>query len=585
MLVASRLFGSKERAAGLAWLRAGFLLFAIVLGIIHTWAAISSDSMNADGIAYLDVADAYLRQDWSTAINPVWSPLYSWVLAVALAIFRPTMFQEFGLVHLVNLAIYIVALLSFELFWRQLDAWRQLRAAHSVALPAWAWWSLGYTLFIWISLSLIELWAVTPDMLTAALIFLAAALIVRLRLQGGRWLWFLLLGLVLGLAYLSKAIMFPLAFVFLAVALLTAPNWRQALPRVLAALVVFLLAGGPYIAAISQAQGHFTFSEAGTLTYLRHVNGIPYPHWQGGTPGFGTPEHPSRRILDNPPVYEFGEPIGGTYPISYNPAYWYSGATIPFNVTQQLQALLNNGLYYFDLFFRQQGVLLFGVILFYLLSRSRTQLSFTWLLDNARRWGLLFPALAAFGLYAIVYAEGRYLGAFVLLFWSDLLANARLPEQAPLTEQASRHLMNLVTLLMVGFLLANVVAFNLEGYGRLSVQGAPAQAAAPAPRPVEVAQVLWQLGLEPGDRVGVIGYGFDSFWARLARVKIVAEMFEWEAGDMWRDPAQQREVLQAFAATGAGAIVAEYVPASASLPGWRQVGGSSYYIYLLEDGQ
>ena len=29
--------------------------------------------------------------------------------------------------------------------------------------------------------------------------------------------------------------------------------------------------------------------------------------------------------------------------------------------------------------------------------------------------------------------------------------------------------------------------------------------------------------LEFGDEVAVIGYGFDSFWARLAKVKIVAE--------------------------------------------------------------
>jgi hypothetical protein len=58
------------------------MLLAILLGVVHAWAAISSHSMNADGIAYLDIGDAYLRGDWANAINPVWSPLYSWILGL-----------------------------------------------------------------------------------------------------------------------------------------------------------------------------------------------------------------------------------------------------------------------------------------------------------------------------------------------------------------------------------------------------------------------------------------------------------------------------------------------------------------------
>jgi hypothetical protein len=72
--------------------------------------------------------------------------------------------------------------------------------------------------------------------------------------------------------------------------------------------------------------------------------------------------------------------------------------------------------------------------------------------------------------------------------------------------------------------------------------------------------------VEQGDKVAVIGYGFGSFWARLARVQIVAEMLGWQADDFWLgDPALQSEVVQAFAGTGARAIVAEKVPSYATL--------------------
>jgi hypothetical protein len=83
--------------------------------------------------------------------------------------------------------------------------------------------------------------------------------------------------------------------------------------------------------------------------------------------------------------------------------------------------------------------------------------------------------------------------------------------------------------------------------------------------------------------VGVIGYAFDSYWARLARVQIVAEMFSWEAYPYWLgNEAKQVEVIQAFHSTGAQAVVAEKVPDFISPIGWQQVGQSNYFIYLLD---
>ncbi len=570
---------SRSRSLRRSWITASFWLLALVLATLHTWAAIHSNSMNADGIAYLDIGDAYLRGDWQTAINPVWSPLYSWILGTVMALVQPPMVWEFALVHLVNLAIFLLTFLCFEFFWRQLNDYRKQRSAASGhSLPDWAWLVLGYALFFWMAFEQIAIWAVTPDMLMAAFVLLAAGLIVRIRAGRDGWLSFILLGLVLGFGYLAKAIMFPLAMVFLVVSLFSTGSIRWTARRTGVALLVFLLVSLPFIVAISRSHGSVTFGEAGTITYLRYVNGIPYPHWQGESDDFGAPVHPSRVIFADPPIYEFGDPIGGTYPISYNPIYWYEGAAIQFEPALQLKAVLSNVLYYFDLFLREQGGLAAGALLLYLIGSRPVRRM------HLRRWLLMLPALAAFLIYALVYVEGRYVGVFVLLFWSDLLANARVPD-SPLAPKIVRA----VSVIVIGFMLANLVAFNLEGYGRLAEGSSAAlQEEAPPARPFEVALALRQSDVPPGSRVGVIGYGFDSYWARLARVKIVAEMFEWEAGPFWLgDDGQpeaakrQEAVLEAFAGTGACAVVAEYVPAYARLPGWQQVGTSNYYIYLL----
>jgi hypothetical protein len=559
-------------------LTAAFWLLAITLGALHTWAAITSHSMNSDGISYLDIGDAYMRGDWETAVNPVWSPLYSWLLGPLMALFKPPPAWEFALVHLLNFALFLFAFLCFTFLWRQLERWREQTAADAdtLPLPAWAWIALGCALFLWVALSLIAIWAVTPDMLMAALTFLAAGLIVRLRRGAAHLPTFLLLGLVLGLAYLAKAVMFPLAFLFLAAAWLTPGQARRTAPAALAGLLLFLLVTLPYVALISTAHGRFTFGEAGTITYLRYVHGIPYPHWQGEPATFGRPLHPSRQIFADPPIYEFAGPIGGTYPISHNPIYWYAGAGAPFDLAAQARVLLASALFYFDLFGREQGALLLGVLLLLSLSRLR----FWPLTAVLSHWGLLLLALAAFGLYALVYVEGRYVGVFVLLFWADLLANVRLP-RSPFTPR----LLHNASLLLLLFILANIVAFNLAGYGRLQPATLPATREAPAPTwPGEVAESLHGLGVAPGAKVGVIGYAFESFWARLARVHIVAEMFETQADPFWLgDEAFQQAVLQAFAAAGATAVVAEYVPAYANLDGWQRVGQSSYYLYLLPE--
>ena len=570
-------------ARAATWVRPVSWLIAVAAGGVHALGAVIRQSMNPDGVAYLDIGDAYIRGDWGAAVNSYWSPLYSWILGLTMHVAQPQMRWEFPTVHLVNFVIYIIALICFERFWLELGRWRQTKLTEDdVSLPEWLWLALGYSLFVYAALNLIRVWSVTPDMLVAAVVYLAAAQVVRIRMGRATWRTFAWLGTVLGVGYLAKTALFPLAFVVLAVTLLSMPEARRRARHGLIALGFLLAVAGPYVATLSAVKGRLTFGDTGRLMYAWHVNGVPHPHWQGEIAGSGTPIHGSRRVFESPAIYAFAGPSGGTYPIAHDPTYWYEGVTPHFEWTGQIRVLAISAQQYFDLFVRQQGGILVGILA---LCCLRTRRGATSKRRFLHEFSLAIVALLALGMYALVHVQGRYVGAFVVLLWGDLLAATHLP-----ASEQSRRLVSWVGAAVLSLVLINIAAFTLERGGRVVGSGVgPVSGPASLPEPEwpgEVADELYRLGVRPGDGVAVIGYAFDSYWARLARVRIVAEMFDFEAQPFWSGtPAFRSEVLRAFESTGASAIVAERVPPAADPRGWHRVGASGCYIYVFAEAR
>jgi hypothetical protein len=549
--------------------------------------------MNADGMNYLDMGDAFMRGDWAVAINGTWSPLYGFILGLTMELTKPSIEWEFPTVHAVNFVIFIVALVAFEFFWRQAtDAYyhhdAEDRDGRLERLPGWAWLSVGYGLFVWSSLALIEIYSVTPDMIVAACVLAAGGLLLRIGAHAVTWKTFALLGAVLGVGYLAKAVMFPLAFVFLAAAVLAQRTLLRGTIRVLPAVATFLLVSGPLLIALSMANGRFTFSEVGQLTYLKHVHEVPFPHWKPGVVDVaGAPEHGVRTIGENPTIYEFATPVGGTYPLSYDPYYWYEGLVPSVAIVKQSKALAVNLRFYFDLFLRTQG-LFFGVALVLLVVA---------LLDRPaglpfHGWPLLLVASAAFGTYALVHVWYRYVAPFVVLLWAGLLLSVRL-KALP----AQRRWLTVSGGVLVLAVVVNIAAFHLEGLNALvrfvpstgqlvgGGGGSAGSRTASAPPPT-VARGLVDMGLQQGDHVGFIGYSFDAYWARLARLKIVAEIVPGEADAFWdADRDRQADVLRSFATLGVRALVAQRLPRDGRIPtGWRRVEGTGYLAYLFPPG-
>jgi hypothetical protein len=554
---------------------------AVSVAALHAWA--NRHVMNADGVSYLDIGDAYFRGDWANALNAYWGPMYSWLLGAALAVVRPSMYWEFAVVHAVNLAIFVIALAAFELLLNEVLAETRETRDGLASAPSLAWIVLAYSLFAWSSLQLITVAVVSPDLLMAAFVYAATA--VLLRIAHGRFSSrsFVLLGALLGFAYLAKAPMFPIGVVYMTLAATAA--WRSGRPAGAAlrfaalAAFAFALVAGPYVVALSIQKQRLTFGDSRFITYAWFVNGVPMRHAEADATGRRL-VHPPRRLVDSPAVYEFATPVAGTYPLWNDPSYWYEGIRTRFAPGEQVRAAVESLREYHRLFLGYLRVsLLVGLAVLALLVPRPRRLLYA----IAGQWPLLVPAAAGLTMFAMVHAFPRYVGAFVVLLWIGLYAAIRLPN----TTDARRVLWS-VFVVVSGMLWAGTLlqsAPQLIAAGAELVDGSPSRHLH-----WQVARELEEAGLRPGDRIAEVHAepteaswtGMMSF-ARLLRVQIVAEVPPEHAAAFWAGSREVRDqVLAAFARSGARAVVAQTVPPGTDASGWLPLGSTGYAVNWLD---
>jgi len=172
--------------------------------------------------------------------------------------------------------------------------------------------------------------------------------------------------------------------------------------------------------------------------------------------------------------------------------------------------------------------------------------------------------------------EKRYIAPFVVLVWLGLLAGIRLKRSQDSTKLGAIATLVIATSLTV--LAAQYVFYylaqplpELKGHGGTFYQAADS---------------LHKDGVSPGDEVAVIGSGWDpwyaTFWARRARVRIVAEIPDDDADEFWRsDSFTQKQVLDAMGRVGIKAIVTCGKPGSSGAVEWHKLGPTDYYASML----
>lgn len=565
------------------WLLPALWGFALVVASLHTWRA-RFLLTNLDAVSYLDIADAWRTGRWGDVLNGYWSPAYSWALAIAMSIVRPSPGNEYVLLHIVNLALFVVTTATFHLLLRELLRQMPHDAASAAFSPA-SYAILLFLLYVWFACTHFVVWAESPDLIPTAATLLGGALLVRLQ-RAPSLVTAALMGGVIGFGYLGKAAMLPAAPAFiLAGAIAARRSWMR---TALAATLALLAVAGPWVAALSVSRGRITFGDSGRINYLWQVNrskdwprNFPphWPHWDN-LGDHGRPVHPARRLHVRPAVYEFATPFtAATYPMWYSPDYWYEGISPRFSVVDQARRILLSGIDWVELLtlnrndhdYFNPAPALFALLL--VLWAGAPVPRVRW----RPAWTLLLPATAIIVLYSLVRVAPRYVGAALLLGWMTLFASVRLAAGAQ-----SRQLLRGVSIAGSTVLLAAITTFtvgeNYAGWRRM-LRGEPDE----LNLPWQTAMFLRDAGIVPGTPIGVIGNAqVASRWARLARVRIVAEVPVADLDAFLNaDHEDVESVLSAFRSTPATALLAERLPRGSAWSAWRPVEGTPYSVIFL----
>jgi hypothetical protein len=533
-----------------------FFVMTIGFGLTQIWAC--RYEMNPDSMDYLDIAQEVAAGHWAAIANGYWGTLDSLLLA-PLFRFHLSPEGELFLAHLEGIVILLFAFFSFRLLLNSLlDTINQHRDAESRSPPEWALCLLGYSLFLWSSLTMIGVATIGPDLLVTAFIYLAASILVRLRRET-RPLSFVVFGLTLGVGYWAKAIMFPIGLVFLTVSVFRVRRWKQGLFSMLA----FALAAAPLLLMLSLPRGRFTFGDSGKLNYSSLVSpGGRAINWQGDPAASGVPKHPTRRLADLA-IYEFNGPVPGTYPPSYDPSYWNEGRRTTFNLRSQLRTVLRHIPQVVELFFVTEPSLTAGFLFLWFWNSKGFRAGL------ARHWELLTISVLIVGLYMLVHFEARFVAAFVVLVWLSLFLSLCLP-----AHKDSQFIAGLSIIALVVAMWLSLVSHTAKKL----VNGCPESARSQM-------EMAHQLAIPSDTPVAVVGYGNFSYWAHFARLRIVADIMSSDEPDFWRRSEEQRQIFYAtFRKTGAHWLIGQPPSGLVNLLDgrWERIGTTTYCRYSLD---
>jgi 4-amino-4-deoxy-L-arabinose transferase-like glycosyltransferase len=536
----------------------------VVMGLLQVGA--HRNSMNPDGISYLEVGRAGIS-GWHGFVNAYWSPLYPFLLSLVLRWFDPSPFWEFPTAHFLNLAISLsgYGCLAFLI--------KEFRSSRRISYPAVErkyllsdeeFYLAGTVLYVWASRYWLGTILVSPDFLVAVIFCLATALLLCIRRGNQGWLTFALLGVILGLGYLAKAPMFLLGFVFVFAAYRLAQSTKHGWARAGVALLLFLVIAAPFVTALSRSKHRFTFGDSSTISYAEYINQAPlFVRWHGEDPGSGTPAHPTRLVLRDPPLFEFATPVPGSYPPWYDPSYWYEGLRAHFSLKGELRAIFRAANEYLKMFSRSGALWCALLALIWVLRQGGS-------LDRSGRawWPILSPGFAALAMYSLVHAETRFVtgAGIVLVLWAvsrTQIALAVSPKKVFWTKMA--------------VFIAPVIAIAWNATTDLRLLARPEPFAS-----WEAAQALHAAGVPAGARVGYIGTGLEAQWPHLAQVQIIAEIPDpgWNRY-VALDNETRKAVLQKFAGTGAIAVVTRHAEVARSDPDFQRLASTELFVRLL----
>lgn len=499
---------------------------AIVTGLLQ--CLVFRNYSNADGLNYLDVADAWLTRAPAEAVNAYWGPAYSWVLAVGRLVVGPGTRHDLPMAHAVNFLLFLCLLAVGD---RLLRA--ETRSAGSADRVAAR--SLGALVVAAVSTLGVHLRFLTPDLLLCVLVAGAYALErerpdERADERAERAAW---RGVLWGLAFLTKTIaLYAFAAAMLARVLLARERRGATLRRAAVSAATFALVAGPWILLVSRAQGHLSTGTTGAIAYQQEVLGAPRAGVlaprdtaavDASLPGLA----PAADLLwSRPWIVAFHDSVPGLNPIQHDVSRWHvTQPRMRFSVDAQMRN------FYEEL---RSGWLAIAGALGLLVASVGLQPD-RWKGFLATWRAPLAATTVVAGLYLLVLYESRYLAPFLLPLVLVALAECANARRVHAATARAVHVA-VLCVAIAGVIRSagrSTTALMAEAAGRLQ------------DRDATLVTLLRAAGARPGDRVAVIGDSWDTAWVRPLGLRIAAASLSSGAeGALARLAAPDRERLR-----------------------------------------
>lgn len=366
----------------------------IALGLV------SHNALNPDGVSYLDLAARLQAADWQHFVQGYWSPFYPILVAIIATVAGRDGPGVIGPVHLLNT---LIALLGVAVIW-----WAARRSGNRL---------FGRTAFAALlvcSAQAPRLEAVTPDLLLVALVAMIG--FELLFFSGNRWLR---LGVVMGVAFLTKTSMWPWLLATLVVRVVATRSRAQRV-TVAKSSAVCVLVMALWLIPLSIKSGAPTFGSAARLNacwYMRECD--------SRSPDTHTGDHQQYQTVAIGSSQARVAMLGGTvwtYPPWSDPTEWATGVRTFGGVAPSLGQHLLYALKQLVLVISAWSWHIFLLILLPVAWLTRRRGAWRELLDQ-RRDALVVILLGGAGVlqFVAVHVEPRLIAPFVLLFTLGVL--------------------------------------------------------------------------------------------------------------------------------------------------------------------
>jgi hypothetical protein len=434
--------------------------------------------------------------------------------------------------------LFLLALASFEFFLVEIRRSSPPERA-ALDLNTGSGWFAAHMVFLWCMLVLITVKGVTPDMMLAAIGFVAAAYVIRIQSKRAAASSFVMLGAMLGFAALTKSFMLGVSLVLM-LALLTIDR------RIIYSALVFAIVISPQLVALSAKSGHLTFGDSAKIVYALKVNHVS--KFDGANQLAAAPRTVSFPT-DKP---------NQTYPLWDDPARWLSPAPVRFDYSKQMEAFIRN--------LKVDGGIALKIVIPLII------------VVMCRNWGvplrnrlIVAMSLAVIAAYSLLHSEARLIGFWIALGSVGLLAGVTLDARYERIGNGVVHLISVISVIsVITYVLDQSFSSRPDrGLNARDIQG-------------EVATAVRGLGIKQGDKVGLLGDESDIYWARLAGVQVVAQVPLTDAPAYWSSSEGARDDINRWIGmAGAVALVASWTSPPAPIDGWTPVPGSRYSIFPL----